>query len=125
MVRETIIDLYLSLEKEGYEPDDIFPFVAAPQPSLCEVFELSLFLYGYYKEEHIGIRPDDTSLNNDWSKNQTELKADTIKFSQIKAYPLFLSAAGLNNQEIIFNDNMYILSFSHKPTRANYWHLEL
>ena len=46
LVRETMIDVYPFLEKAGYEPDDILPFVVAPQPSLREVFELSTFLYG-------------------------------------------------------------------------------
>jgi hypothetical protein len=47
LIRETTTDLYLLLEKKGYTPDDILPFIVAPQPSLREVFELSLFLYGY------------------------------------------------------------------------------
>jgi len=53
LVRETMINVYPFLEKAGYEPDDILPFVVAPQPSLREVFELSAFLYGYYMEKCI------------------------------------------------------------------------
>jgi hypothetical protein len=45
LVRETTINLYLLLGKKGYTPDNILPFIVAPQPSLREVFELSLFLY--------------------------------------------------------------------------------
>ena len=90
-----------------------------------EVFDLSIFLYGYYEEKHIGIRIDDTALYNDWSKDMPELSAASIKFSQEKAYPLFLSAAKLDRQEIDFNGEMHILFFSHKPTRINYWHFEL
>jgi hypothetical protein len=40
LVRETVLNVYPFLEKAGYEPDDILPFVVAPQPSLREVFEL-------------------------------------------------------------------------------------
>ena len=125
LVRETMINVYPFLEKAGYEPDDILPFVVAPQPSLREIFELSTFLYGYYEEKHIGIRADDTELYADWNKNLPELRSADIKFSHKEAYPLFLAAAKLNWQEIYFNGEMHILSFSHKPTRVNYWHFEL
>jgi len=125
LVRETKMDMYPFLAKPGLEPDDILAFVVAPQPSLREVFELSTFLYGYYEEQHIGIRVDDSALYTDWDKDLPELKPEKIKFSQEKAYPLFLAASRLNRQEIDFNREMYILSFSHKPTRVNYWHFEL
>jgi hypothetical protein len=49
LVRETLTDLYVFLARQSYEPDDILRFVVAPQPSLREVFELSVFLYGYGK----------------------------------------------------------------------------
>ena len=58
-------------------------------------------------------------------KTCRNLDADTIKFSQVKAYPLFLAAAKLDRHEIDFNEEAHILSFSHKPTMANYWHFEL
>jgi len=125
LVRETTIDVYSFLAKSSYEPDDFLSFVVAPQPSLREVFELSTFLYGYYDEQHIGIRADDTALYADWNKDLPELKAEDIPFSQGKAYPLFLAASKLNRQEIDFNGEIHILSFSHKPTRVNYWHFEL
>jgi hypothetical protein len=125
LVRETMINVYPFLEKAGYEPDDILPFVVAPQLSLREVFELSIFLYGYYEEKHIGIRVDDAALYANWNKNLPGLKAADIKFSKEEAYPLFLAAAKLDRQEIDFNGEMHILSFSHKPTRVNYWHFEL
>ena len=125
LVRETIIDVYELLDKSGYEPDDILPFVVAPQPSLREVFELSTFLYGYYTEQHIGIRVVDTALYSDWTNDLPELLAERITFSQEKAYPLFLAAEILDQQEIDYNGENYILSFSHKPTRVNYWHFEL
>jgi hypothetical protein len=45
LVRETTTDLYLLLGKKGYTPDDILPFIVAPQPSLREVFELSILCF--------------------------------------------------------------------------------
>jgi hypothetical protein len=125
LVRETTVNVYQFLTKTGYNPDDILPLAIAPQPSLREVFELSIFLYGYYDERHIGIRVDDTSLYADWEKNQMELRAEDIRFTQKTAYPLFFSASKLDRQEIDYNGETHTLSFSHRPTRVNYWHFEL
>jgi hypothetical protein len=125
LVRETLTDLYVFLAKQSYGPDDILRFVVAPQPSLREVFELSVFLYGYYDERHIGIRAADKSLYADWKGDLPELKAEDIQFSKQNVYPLFLAASKLDNQEIDFNGERHTLSFSHKPTRVNYWHFEL
>jgi hypothetical protein len=125
LVRETIIDLHSILGKRGYTPDDIVRFIVAPQPSLREVFELSVFLYGYYDERHTGIRVSDSALYADWTPEQPELTADDISFSQEAVYPLFLSVDRLNRQELDFNGETYLLSFSHRPTRVNYWHFEL
>ena len=124
-VRETIMDVYQLLAKTGYEPDDILSFVVAPHPSLREIFELSVFLYGYYTEKHTGIRVDDATLYADWTNDLQELRDVDIAFSQEKACPLFLAAAKLDRQKIDYNGETYILSFSHKPTRVNYWHFEL
>jgi hypothetical protein len=121
LTRETVKDVYQFLEKSGYEPDDILPFVIAPHPSLREVFELSAFLYGYYEDQHIGIRVEDATYYADWNKDLPELRAEDINFSRVEAYPLFLAAAKLDRQEIDFNGETHILSFSHKPTRVNYW----
>jgi len=97
LVRETTVDVYQFLTKPVYEPDDILSLVVAPQPSLREVFELSFFLYGYYEDQ----------------------------LFQETAFPLYLAAIKLDRQEIDFNGEAYTLSFSHKPTRINYWHFEL
>jgi len=125
LVRETMVNVYQFLTKPGYETDDILPLIISPQPSLREVFELSTFLYGYYKEQHIGIRVNDTELYADWNKELPELIADDIQFFQEKAFPLYLTTVKLDRQEIDFNGETHIFSFSHKPTRVNYWHFEL
>jgi len=125
LVCETKTDLYQFLSKPGYEPDDILPLVIAPQPSLREVFELSTFLYGYFEEQHIGIRADNTAYYEDWNKSLPEINSEDIIFTQEKAFPLFLSAKKLNHQEIDYNGEIHILSFSHKPTMVNFWHFEI
>jgi hypothetical protein len=125
LVRETITDLYVLLDKPGYSPDDILRYIIAPQPSLREVFELSLFLYGYYDERHCGIRASDNSLYADWTKDKEELAVETISFTQEIVWPLFLAVKNLDRQVIDFNGEKHLLSVSHKPTRVNYWHFEL
>jgi hypothetical protein len=125
LVRETSSDLYPILDRRGYTPDDILRFLVAPNPSLREVFEFSVFLYGYYDERHTGLRVDDSALYIDWTAEQPELRAEDIQFEQETVYPLFLSAGKLDKQEIDFNGEAYLLSFSHKPSRVNYWHCEL
>jgi hypothetical protein len=125
LVRETSVNIYPFLAKSGYEPDDILPFIVAPQLSLREIFELSIFLYGYYDECHIGIRANDAIFYADWDKSQPELRAEDIRFTQKVAYPLFFAASKLDRQEIGYNGEAHTLSFSHRPTRVNYWHFEL
>jgi hypothetical protein len=66
LIREMTTNRYLLLGKKGYTPDDILPFIVVPQSSLREVFELSLFLYGYYDERYCGIRVNDKTLYADW-----------------------------------------------------------
>ena len=112
LVRETMAGLYALLEKKGCTPDDDLRFIVAPQPSLREVFESSLFLYGYYDERHCGIRVHDAALYAGWTEEQEELAAEDIQFIREALWPLFLAARKLDRQAI----------FSHKPACANYWH---
>jgi hypothetical protein len=125
LVRETLIDLYPILNKRGYTPDDIVRYIVAPNPSLREVFELSVFLYGYYDERSTGIRAADSTLYADWTPEQPDLRAADIQFEQETISPLFLRAGKLDRQAVDFNGEAHLLSFSHKPSRVNYWHCEL
>ncbi|GHV81117.1 hypothetical protein AGMMS49944_29080 [Spirochaetia bacterium] len=125
LVRETPIDLYPILSKRGYTPDDIVRHIVAPNPSFREIFELSVFLYGYYHERYTGIRVVDSTLCVDWTNEQPELRTEDIQFEQETVYPLFLKGRNLDRQEIDFNDDAHLLSFSHKPSRVNYWHCQL
>jgi hypothetical protein len=125
LVRETQDNLYTLLEqmKQGYAGDDIIRKIIDPQPSLREVFELSLFLYGYYTECHVGIKVSDASLYDAWN-NDVSIPT-CIRYSKKTAFPLYLKAEVLYNQTICFNDEEFLLSFSHKPTCVNYWHFQL
>lgn len=123
LVRETQDNLYPLLEKD-YEGDDIIRKIVEPQYS-GEVFELSVFLYGYYAEDHVGIRVDDPSLYESWSPDLPDLSTQNIAFSCKALFPLYLSAENFYQKTIQFNNEPFLLSFSHKPTRVNYWHFQL
>jgi hypothetical protein len=122
-IRETKNDIYALLSEEIIAAD-IIQKIIEPQPSLHEIFELSLFLFGYYSEACFGIRVDDLELNKDWDGNSF-LQADAISFSKKEVFPLFLYANRLYEKPVLFLGENYVVSFSHKPTRANYWHFQL
>ena len=105
LVRETVKDIY-SLQEYGLVVDDVIKEIVAPQPSLREVFELSLFLYGYYNDTHVGIRAKDDTPTQLW-------------------FQLFLRADRLYNRTLDFFGENFLFSFSHKPTESNYWHFQL
>jgi hypothetical protein len=123
LVRETQQYLY-ALFGNNFSGDDIIQKITAPQHSK-EVFELSLFLYGYYNETHVGMRIDDKTWYNDWDNTIAKVKTSDIVYKKQVWFPLFLQAIKLYKQEIEFEGDNYILSFKHKPSRANYWHFQL
>ena len=97
-VRETEDNLYL---QNNLKADDFLRKIIPSKMSSADVFDWSVFLYGYYNEKHIGIR-----------------KSGVF-------YPLFLQAKKLYKQSIYFENEHYVLSFSHYPTCKNYWHFQL
>jgi hypothetical protein len=101
LVRETVIDIYKYREKE-YELDDLIKAIIMPQKTVREVYDFSLYLFGYYSERHTGLR-------------------DTMKSAE-KWFQLFLRADALCKKHIDFNGEIYLLSFSHSPNEDNFWH---
>ena len=96
-VRETEDNLYI---QDNLTSDDFIRKIIPPHTSSTDVFELSVFLYGYYNEKHIGIRKQGV-------------------------FPLFLKAKKLYEQSILYENEHYVLSFYHCPTDENYWHFQL
>ena len=94
-IRETEENLY------ELEADDFIRKIIPSNTSSTDIFEFSIFLYGYYNEEHLGIR------------NQTQ------------CFPLYLQANILYERQIYFKDEYFMLSFYHFPTSDNYWHFQL
>jgi len=123
LVRETTTDIYAVLD-DVLMRDAIIRMVVDPQ-SPKEVFELSLFLFGYYTEDHVGLRVTDESLYNDWSADSPEILAADIFCERKTKFPLFLSTRNLYKQSVRFEDKDYVLSFTHKPTYVNFWHFQL
>jgi hypothetical protein len=123
-IRETKYNLYEYLD-QNLDKDDIIRKIIEPQASEREVFDLSLFLYGYYYEDHCGIRVSDESLYNLWTNNMPYIHFQNINYIKKDMFPLYLKARTLYNRSINYNEEQFILSFSHRPTRANYWHFQL
>ena len=97
-VRETEDNLY---NQDDPIIEDFIRMIIPSKTSLTDIFEWSVFLYGYYNEKHIGKR------------------------KQGVFYPLFLQVRKLYGQAINYNNEHYELSFSHCPTCNNYWHFQL
>jgi hypothetical protein len=126
-VRETQENLYIFLE-QSCDLDDIIRKIIAPQKSEREVFEFSVFLYGYYDESHVGIRAD--SGFNDWNPDMRNIPA-IEHFERKLLFPLYLKSEQLYKKTIDFKaldsdlSEQFLLSYVHKPTCANYWHFQL
>jgi len=97
-VRETEENLYL---QDDLDINDFIRKVVPSGTSKTDIFEYSVYLYGYYKEKHLGIR----------NKN----------FS----FPLYLKANKLYNRSMTYENESYRMSFSHTPDNFNYWHFQL
>jgi hypothetical protein len=119
-VRETIDDYY---KAKSSDLDTLIHLILAPQPSEREVFVLSIILYGYYTDNDWNIKAD---VYEKWEHNMPDLISSEIKYKhKDKKCPLFLKAELLYLQSVDYNNNNYTLSFSHCPTRQNYWHFQL
>ena len=97
-VRETETNLYI---QDNLNADDFIRKIIPLKTSSTDIFELSVYLYGYFKEKHIGLRKPG------------------------RFFPLFLRVNELYRQAIRYEDENYILSFSHCPDPTNYWHFQL
>ncbi|GHS84707.1 hypothetical protein FACS1894103_5590 [Campylobacterota bacterium] len=131
-VRETENDIYTLPYESDSDIDFVIRKMLAPQFSGAAVYALSIFLYGYYNEAHIGIRAKEVPIC-DWDNTKPVLKPDAIKINNEKGgwFPLFLYANKLFEQSVIYSGTanapatQYKLSFVHRPTSVNYWHFEL
>jgi hypothetical protein len=119
LVRETTENLYKSDQDNN---DDFIRKIIAPQKHPQEVFELSVILFGYYCDKHIGIRANDFE---NWNHSMENLQYGKIGFSYKALFPLFLKAIALFNKKATYKNSIYRMSFSHCPTRTNYWHFQL
>jgi hypothetical protein len=127
-VRETEEDIYNFLDQD-LQPKEIIRKIIAPQSPEREVFDFSIMLYGVYNESHIGIRPA-KQFNKSWTNDMPDIFISDISFSRKNLFPLYLKAEILYQKMIEHEDAngkiiQYQLSFSHKPTCANFWHFQL
>ena len=108
---------------------DFVELIIGDKSSKKEVFELSLFLYGIFNEEHIGIYVNSDYTYIDW--NFSDATPENIEFNIRKRYHLFFKANALYSKDINFldkNTNQEIncvLSYEHRLNLVNYWHFQL
>jgi hypothetical protein len=127
-VRETEEDIYSLLDPDT-PLEEVIKKIIAPQHK-NEVFEFSVNLYGIYDESHVGIRASD-EFNTTWNNDMSDLSANDVHHFKKDFYPLYLMIEKLYQQQICLLNTQgkevhnYMLSFSHKPLRANYWHFQL
>lgn len=121
-IRGTEQDIY-ELHSKGIPFENTIELIIGRETSKKDVFELSLFLYGIFREEHIKIRVNSDYAYVDWDF-QKEIP-DSIECFSCEWYPLFFKAEKLYSQHISFQDINCILSYEHKPTCVNYWHFQL
>jgi len=97
-VRETEENLYC---QNNLDINDFIRKVIPSNTSKTDIFEYSVYLYGYYNKRHLGLR----------NRNH--------------CFPLFLKADKLYSQSISLDDELFVLSFEHIPEDRNYWHFQL
>jgi len=97
-IRETEENLYL---QDDLDINDFIRKLVPSKTSRTDIFEYSVYLYGYYNEKHLGIR------------------------NKIFCFPLYLKANMLYNKQMSYNNESYVLSFTHIPEKLNYWHFQL
>ena len=121
-IRKTKEDVYSYLKK--YKPSELIDKIL-PNTTRRDVFVFSVSLYGYYNEDHISLKVNDTSLNQEWNRTMPNFPIYQITYSIDPGHPLFLCAKKLYEHPIIFENENFYLSFWHKPTIVNYWHFQL
>jgi hypothetical protein len=120
-IRRTNEDIYPFLDK--FKPLEIIDKFL-PNTTKRDVFVLSVSLYGYYDERYLSFKVHDDNLNQYWNR-ESDFPAERIAYSIEPGFPLFLSAAKLYEVPFEFEDELFLLSFWHKPTVVNYWHFQL
>jgi hypothetical protein len=121
-IRKTDEDIYPLIKR--FKPLELIDKIL-PNTTKRDIFVLSVSLYGYFEENHILLKVSDNNLNKYWDRAMPDLPAEQITFSIEKGYPLYFYAKKLYEQPILFENDIYCLSFWHKPTISNYWHFQL
>lgn len=105
---------------------EITDAILAPNGDL-EVFSLSLYIYGIYRESHFEIVVTDKEYFQSWD-GEEEL-AD-VPYEEQERFAAFLKTETLRDKSIPYvnekgETDIYTLHYEHKPTRSNFWHFEL
>ena len=105
---------------------EITDAILAPNGDL-EVFSLSLYIYGIYRESHFEIVVTDKEYFQGWDGEE---ELTDVPFEEQERFAAFLKTETLRDKSIPYvnekgEDDIYTLHYEHKPTRSNFWHFEL
>ncbi|GHV48646.1 hypothetical protein AGMMS49546_39300 [Spirochaetia bacterium] len=125
-IRKTDKDLYQKL-KEGFELEELVNLIIPEGTTERDIFELSVFLYGYFDVKHLDFRVSEKPYKDYYTHGMEAYSASDIVFSMEPAFPVFLFAEKLYERslEVKALNEFITHSFEHKPTRCNYWHFQL
>ena len=105
---------------------EITDAILAPNGDL-EVFSLSLYIYGIYRESHFEIVVTDKEYFQSWDGEE---ELTDVPFEEQERFAAFLKTETLRDKSIPYvnekgETDIYTLHYEHKPTRSNFWHFEL
>ena len=105
---------------------EITDAILAPNGDL-EVFSLSLYIYGIYRESHFEIVVTDKEYFQGWDGEE---ELTDVPFEEQERFAAFLKTETLRDKSIPYvnekgETDIYTLHYEHKPTRSNFWHFEL
>lgn len=130
LVRETSNNFY-SKEFLDIPESAKAKMLVGENTSRTDVFELSLYLFGEYNLDTVGIRVDDAELEVFWDPGSAVPKVKDIPFHKINSFPVFLSAGALYDYKCTIDGDetretvVVQSSYEHRPTIVNYWHFQL
>lgn len=116
---------YDCIDNNEFLPE-ITDAILAPNGDL-EVFSLSLYIYGIYKESHFDIVVTDKEYFQGWDGEE---ELTDVPYEEQERFAAFLRTETLRDKSIPYVNekgevDIYTLHYEHKPTRSNFWHFEL
>jgi hypothetical protein len=121
-IRRTNEDIYRYLGK--YSAQELIEKII-PRTPKRDFFVFSLSLYGYFESDHIKIILDNQEYSKEWNRSLPNIDPVEVTYHIEHVYPLYFMAQKLFERTFKYNNEIFLVSFEHKPIIANYWHFQL